>query len=675
MTLFLTYELKVAVLIAVFYIFWRLLVAKETWHRLNRIVLLSTAIASFVLPLCVLTIHQTVKIDPIPMEAIELAAPSETDEIQAITAAPFIEKENPFNWQLTLILIYIIGMLVVLSKIILSLWRLHRMTIESEIHPLADGRQIAVCDKAKTPFSWWNTVFLNHQDYEEGTTALLTHELEHIRLHHSADVLLVELLTTLQWFNPVMWMLRADLRTIHEYQADQQVLSHGFNDIQYLKLLIRKAAVQGGYSLANGINNSTLRKRVTMIMKPKSNSNSKLKLFALVPIVGICLALNANTVIDYVYDEPQNQEPVKKGKNAGTINLGSGQVIRVVTDENVVSESIDNDTMVVAGSYMAVLQDTNPNIAVLILNTKQEGEEPLLILDGRIATIDQVRAIPRDSVASVATMRESAAIRSYGEKGRNGALIITTVKHQQEIDNELITQLDVFDNVEEVPQFPGGIAGLLQYLSSNIRYPQDAEEAGTEGRVIVSFIVEKDGSISNARVTKPTCSSLDKEALRVVSAMPKWTPGKQNGEAVRVRYSLPVSFRLNDEKTLTAVGTFTPTATGTFTPTATGTFTPAESADEQVEIDKEGRIIVNGKEVKRYLIEHPIDNNLTRFIANIMINDPEHFDYEIDGEPVTADYLKERKPSKNNPIKSIEYVQKDSEHPKDRLLIHMVNAE
>ena len=306
MTLFLTYELKVAVLIAVFYIFWRLLVANETWHRLNRIVLLSTAIASFVLPFCVITIHQTIEVVPTVMEQMPVLMPEEeiTMPSEVLPVITGTEAEQPFNWQLLLTIIYIIGVLVVLSKMLLSLWRLHRMTIESEIHPLPDGLQIAVIDKVKTPFSWWKTVFLNHQDFEEGlqvddqrsgidTTALLTHELGHIRLYHSADVLLVELLTALQWFNPAMWMLRNDLRTIHEYEADQQVLSHGFNDIQYLQLLIRKAASQSGYSLANGISNSALKKRVTMIMKPKSSRWQWLRLAYLLPIIAISLATSA----------------------------------------------------------------------------------------------------------------------------------------------------------------------------------------------------------------------------------------------------------------------------------------------------------------------------------------------------------------------------------------------
>ncbi|MBR1410001.1 MAG: carboxypeptidase-like regulatory domain-containing protein [Prevotella sp.] len=302
-TLFLIYELKVALLIAVFYIFWRLLVANETWHRLNRIVLLSTAIASFVLPLCVITIHQTVEVDPIPMESTAETALPETIAIQQeaeMTSVPIVtEPEQTFNWLLLLTIIYIIGVMVVLSRTAFSLWRLHKITLLSEIHPLSNGRQIAISEEAKTPFSWWKTVFLNHNDFAEGTTALLTHELGHIQLHHSVDVLLVELLTALQWFNPTMWMLRADLRTIHEYEADQQVLSHGFDDIQYLHLLIRKAASQGGYSLANGFINSTLKKRISMMTKPKSSRRQWLKIAYILPIVAISLYASCETKTDY----------------------------------------------------------------------------------------------------------------------------------------------------------------------------------------------------------------------------------------------------------------------------------------------------------------------------------------------------------------------------------------
>ncbi|MBO6030070.1 MAG: M56 family metallopeptidase, partial [Prevotella sp.] len=548
--------------------------------------------------------------------------------------------------------IFIIGLVCRLVYIAKSYRQLCRMIKDSEQHSLEDGVTLAVVDLPVAPFSWMHTIVLSRIDYEECNPSILAHERGHIRQHHSWDIVFVEVLTALQWFNPVVWLLRRDLRTIHEYEADASVLSSGSDVSQYIQLLMRKAMGTKACILANGINNSTIKKRINMMLLNKSPRRNALKLLALLPIVGITLALNAETVTDFVYknDEPQKQVPVKKGKKNATIKTGSNQDINVIE----ILEPKSNDELKV---YDTTLGENEPNAAVLILNTKKKGEEPLLIVDDKIATIEQVRALPRDAVARIATMREKNAIKSFGEIGKNGALIITTVKHQKEIDNEPILP-DVFDEVDEMPQFPGGMAGMMQYLSSNLRYPQDAREAGTQGRVIVSFIVEKDGSISNAKVAKPTYSSLDEEALRVVSAMPKWTPGKQNGEAVRVKYSVPVSFRLGNKETSNVKGTAT----------------PAESAEGMTGIDENGRLIVNGKEVKRYLFEPPIDNQLSRIIANIMLNDAEHFDYEIDGVPVSVKDLKEKN-SPQNPIKSIEYVQKDSEHPKDRLLITTKKAE
>ncbi|MBO4826040.1 MAG: TonB family protein [Prevotella sp.] len=530
MTLFLTYELKVAVLIAVFYIFWRLLLANETWHRLNRIVLLSTAVASFVLPLCVITIHHTVELMPAadaatwPADGMPMPVPAET----ASTAAT-AGLERHYYWQLPLTIIYIIGVVVVLLRMLLSLWRLHRMTAESEIHPLSDGHLMAVSEKVDMPFSWWNTVFMNHNDYEEGTTALLTHELEHLRQHHSADVVLVELLTALQWFNPAMWMLRADLRTIHEYEADQQVLSHGFNDIQYLQLLIRKAAGRGGYSLANGISNSALKKRVTMIMKPQSTRNSMLKLLALVPIVGIGLALNANTVTDYVYDQPQKQQPVKKGKKAGTIKMNS-QDIEVVVTESAPTEQADRKPLKVRG----------------IVRDKEKGE-PVV---GAIIKVGNSKAgtvTDQNGEFSIDVKEGDVVVASYVGYSSDAIVIKDSRDNYAfvlEKDDSDVTE-KTYDVVEQMPQFPGGPAALLEYLSKSVKYPEKAHKNGIQGRVIATFIVEKDGRISNAHVVRSVDPSLDAEALRVIDAMPNWVPGRQNGEPARVKYSIPVTFKLD----------------------------------------------------------------------------------------------------------------------------------
>lgn len=482
---FLTYDLKVAVLLAVFYMFYRLFLSRETFHRVNRIVLLLTSVASFLLPLCVITMHETVT-----MEMPQMTL----DDLDVYVAdVPLQEPQTPL-WQILLPILFVIGMLVTLGHTLWSLFRIVSLISKSEKHPQDDGTIICVTGNTDMPpFSWMVFIVMNRSDFEEANAAILTHERGHIRLHHSWDLLLVDTLTSLQWFNPAIWMLRSDLRAIHEYEADGVVLSKGINARQYQYLLITKAGGIGGYSLVNGISHSTLKNRITMMTNKTSKSSHLLKLLALLPIVGVALALNAETVNDYVYDEPQKQVPVKKGKKNATIKTGGNQDIQII--ETVVDT---DDQKKVEGTAMPVIK-----------GTVTPGDEP------------------------------------------------------------------AFEVVEEMPQFPGGMAALMEFLSKNISYPKEAFEANKQGRVLATFVIETDGSISEAKVVKSVDPSLDEEALRVINAMPNWTPGKQSGKVVRVKYTVPINFRLDGKakEAPTAVGIFTPTekltVTGTFTPTET----------------------------------------------------------------------------------------------------------
>ena len=404
-------------LIAIFYMFYRLMLARETFHRVNRLTLLLTAAASFVLPLCVITLHKTVRMEAVPMVSV--------GNLQMEMAA----DAGPEWWQVLLPAIFIIGVVATLGHTLMSMFRILMLIKRSEKHPQPDGITICVTSNDQIqPFSWMRYIVMGRRDYEDGNPAILAHERGHIRLRHSWDLLLVDTLTALQWFNPAMWMLRQDLRAIHEYEADGEVLSLGINARQYQYLLITKAAGIGGYSLANGISHSTLKNRINMMLHKKSERRSLLKLLALIPIVGLALALNARTVTDYVYDEPQKQQPVKKGKKAGTIKV-NGQEIKVVEQDDIVTV---------------------------------EGE---------------VEAPAQESPAD-----------------------------------------DAFDVVEQMPEYPGGPKALMEFLNNNVQYPAEAEKAGIQGRVIATFVVEKDGSISNAKVVKSVDPLLDAEALRVIGA-------------------------------------------------------------------------------------------------------------------------------------------------------------
>ena len=464
---FLIYDLKVAVLIAVFYMFYRLLLSQETFHRVNRVVLLLTAVASFVLPLCVITLHKTVVLN---LAEGDVAIGCLDAEVVDDAAMPF--------WQMAAIAIFFIGMIVTLGYTIMSVVRVWLLIQHSEQHQQTDGTVICVAPGDVSPFSWMKYIVLSRSDYEANDASILAHERGHIRRHHSLDLLLVDSLTALQWFNPAMWMLRQDLRAIHEYEADAAVLSQGINMRQYQYLLIQKAVSQCGYSVANGISHSTLKNRINMMLHKNSSRASLLKLLALTPIVGMTLALQAETVNDYVIEQPQNQtKVVKKGNQNAQVKVGTQKVeVKAVKPAAPVQNKAKKDATV-------------SNVVVKKKNPVADEEVAIGVID----------------------------------------------------DNK---DDRVWNVVEQMPKFPGGDAGLMSFLKDNIKYPAEAEKAGKQGRVVVTFVVGKDGAVNNAKVVRSVDEKLDAEALRVVNAMPKWLPGKQRGQEVNVMYTIPVTFRL-----------------------------------------------------------------------------------------------------------------------------------
>ena len=602
---FLIYDVKVAVLIAVFYMFYRLMLAHETFHRVNRLVLLTTAVASFVLPLCVFTMHKTVMVDYDYSQLGELAM---NESVVSV-----VPTDNQPSVILTTVLpvLFIIGMLATLVHTLISLIRIQLLIHRSEKHPQEDGTVICVTGNTElSPFSWMHYIVMNRSDYEAQDAAILTHERGHIRLRHSWDLLFVDLLTALQWFNPAMWMLRMDLRTIHEYEADGEVLSKGINARQYQYLLISKAAGIGGYSLANGISHSTLKNRINMMLHKKSNRTSLLKLFALVPIVGITLALNARTVTDYVYDGPQKQEPVKKGKKNTTIKVGN-QEIQVTNDSNPVK-------------FKAVFSPENSSIAGVPVEVIQNGrviQTAETDNDGTITLNAPLGSTVRFTV--VTNVKEVKITKEMIEKKGTNIVAFGAPDGNNQSSK-------VYDIPETMPEFPGGTQALMEYIRNNIKWPSD--EPDIQGRVIVSFVVEKDGSVSNAKVVKSVHPAFDAEALRVVNGMPKWIPGKQNGEPVNTKYVMPVIFKL--DQATPAKNSYN--VTGTYTPNeATGTFTPDESKFK-------GSVTYVEKEKKANNLEDVVAvTKGLRFFGNV---DPKDIIVYVDDKVVETEKLNEIDP-------------------------------
>ncbi|SEN18339.1 outer membrane transport energization protein TonB [Prevotella sp. ne3005] len=524
---FLIYDAKVAVLIAVFYMFYRLMLARETFHRVNRLVLLLTAVASFVLPLCVITMHETVTMEAVPVMTV--------DNLTVDDVAPMPEPavETPW-WQILLPVLFMIGMVVTIGHTLMSMFRILMLIKRSEKHPQSDGTTICVSGNADVPpFSWMHYIVMNQSDYAERNAAILAHERGHIRLRHSWDLLLVDTLTALQWFNPAMWMLRSDLRAIHEYEADGEVLSLGINARQYQYLLITKAASIGGYSLANGISHSTLKNRINMMLHKKSSQTSLLKLLALVPIVGLALAVNAEKVQDVVYTNtvaPSAEELVNE------------EILQAEPQPAEVVDEAKNKPI----TFQVVFSPEDSPIAgvpVLMVETGKPVKSAETDKDGKFVLDNPVVG----SLVTFTVVNYSKGIRITKDMVAKGDVVKVAFEANRSGKKEPEGTPDsnkAYDVVDEMPQFPGGPSALFEFISKNIQYPKEAEDANLQGRVIVSFVVEKDGSVSNAKVVRPIDPLLDAEALRVVNSMPKWIPGKQNGEAFRVKYTIPVTFRV-----------------------------------------------------------------------------------------------------------------------------------
>ena len=358
------YSLKVGACLAVFYLFFKLLLSRETFHRLNRIVVLAAMVLSFILPFCVITIYR------------ELPAAPEMPAAEQLFEAPAEPQPEPFPWDKAAALVFLTGAGATLLWTFGSVFGVIRMIRRGRRERLADGTVLVRIGRSVTPFSWYRYIVLSEKDLAENGDAIVLHEKAHLRLRHSVDLLLTDLAGCLQWFNPAMWLLRRELRAIHEYEADEAVLDSGVDAKHYQLLLIRKAAGGRWYSVANSFNHSKLKNRITMMLRKRSSRWAVARVLFVLPLAGLALGAFARTA--YVF-------PDDKGKKE--------------------------------------------NVTILIRNAKIDPSDgksgnPLILVDGR--EVKSIDSLSPDRIASISMLKDAASEAQYGEKGRDGVIIVTT---------------------------------------------------------------------------------------------------------------------------------------------------------------------------------------------------------------------------------------------------------
>ena len=536
MTDVLMYALKSAFVLCLLYVPYTLLLHRDSFFRLNRFVLLGVLLLSLVLPLCNvswLSMDRQPVVHAAQMQMVEIGIPvnvlPQNDVVDEMAEASVPSSFTLFG---LLTLIYIIGMAVVL---LLRLWQMGSLRLQLRRGSLwrhsEDGITVYCHADRVAPFSWMNSIVISEEDYAESGREIILHETGHIRFRHSWDVLLLTLVQMVQWWNPLAYMAGISLRDVHEYEADDYVLRQGVSASAYQMLLLKKAVGYGSYTFANNFNHSLTKKRITMMRKSKSNPWMRSKALYVIPVAALALSAFATpeivSPIEGMVSEPESKgmENYLTGQAAMEENRQNAATMEILKTPVAGNRLPADATYYVDGEKMergiAVRRIVDGREVVLITRKGEDGKETVTVVgSSKNDAVDEAKAL----------------LRKEGVQQLN-------VKNEGVNDND-----SIYNVVSENAEFPGGNMAASNWISKNMTYPEECRKQGIEGRVVIKFVVNKDGSIVDAEAVKSPHPALAEEGLRVVKSMPKWKPAKEGGKVVRSRFNIPIMFRLDGGK-------------------------------------------------------------------------------------------------------------------------------
>ena len=422
------YLIKSSLSLIILYLSYELFFKKEAYFRFSRYFLISSVFLVILLPLLPYNAIQIITFTSVPLSQISFFSniPQFTlDEV--VIHAGIQEKQflSEVSIGMVLLWIYLSGFTF---KAFQFGFRLYQ--IQSKIHKSktfeSENLQFVIAEKGSPTYSFLKWIFIDPELFnrESEFTAIVAHEKIHLDDGHTYDLILAEILTAIQWFNPFVYLLKKNIKENHEYITDREVITNYQNIAEYQLLLLEHSSILKTNILTHNFSYSLLKRRLKIMKKTKNK-----------------LAFSSRILL-------------------------------------------------LAGSFMLIF----------------------------------------------------FACSSPEEKAKKVAAEENTNKVEEA--SSTVDNLTVFQVVEKMPEFAGGIDAMYKYISDNITYPEAAKKAGTQGRVVIGFIIEKDGKITTLEVKKGIGDGCDEEAVRVIQNMPNWTPGQQRGENVRVAYNLPIKFSL-----------------------------------------------------------------------------------------------------------------------------------
>ena len=433
--------------------------------------------------------------------------------------------------------IYLVGVGVMTLLFLIKLGRLVVLIIRSPKRKM-DGCTAVFTGREQGSFSFFRYAFFPNENVDPD---ILRHEISHIEHHHSWDILFAEVMMILQWFNPFIYLYKKELQSLHEYQADRDVVATGVDKKNYMMLILQQCTAVDFSGMSNNFSLILTKKRIKMITKNEKAKGLWWRLLATLPVLAILMIANTKVTAQDASTKLSNQAVDKPI----TVEMGQFEIF----DDDGTPMQL-KDTLIYSDDGSYVKFETS------------DGFQP--------ETGEPCKKLTVTSYDADGTQRNNFFITETERRGDTSTYTIepfTLSVHlfDQLLDLATYEEDTVYQIVEQMPQYTGGEEAMMKYVSENIKYPQAAKDKNIAGRVFVSFVVEKDGSIGEVKVLRGIGGGCDEEAVRVIKGMPKWKPGIQKGKPVRVSYQIPIYFKLDTpQKTNSLVGSvWEGTGTGT----------------------------------------------------------------------------------------------------------------
>lgn len=557
------YLIKASISLALFYGLYMLLLRKDTFFRLRRFYFLFSIAFSLLFPF--LMIEVTAK------EEVPVQIPVYWLSQIEVSAMP-TQQVSVIDWKL--IALFAIGAvsLIYALRFIMQLFCILKLKVSHDSEKLDTCCIVKIKDRKISPFSFFRWIFIGSQiDGEEKLKEIIAHEMVHVRQLHSVDVLLAEIVCILFWWNPFVWLLKKEIKINLEYLADEGVLKEGFSPKEYQYILLQVSNVNTGIPIINNFNVSQLKKRITMMNKNRTSLGKATKYLLLVPVVFVLLLGNAvqaspdiADMITIPFVNDGQQVPQKKGDVYVTVDkmpefpgglnaqqrfIGQNLKYPVEAQEKGVEGRVTVRYVVKSTgdiSDVVVIRGVHPSLdkeAVRVVKAMPKwipGKQNGKVVDVyyTLPLIFKISGSKKNFSEGEKDKDVMVAV-GYGTPKKEG-ITLKEGGAEPSVDNPFIT-------VEDMPVFPGGESAMQKFVADNLKYPESAQKAGIQGRVTVRFIVGKTGDISDVRVIRGIDPECDAEAVRMIQSMPNWTPGKQNGIAVPVYFTLPIVYRLKKD--------------------------------------------------------------------------------------------------------------------------------